>query len=280
MKLPIVKSHGSANDFVVVEDLDGVLDLPAEVLAGLCDRHRGVGADGTIRVTTGDAAPVFMDYRNADGSVAEMCGNGIRCLAKYCFDRGLLVGTEAKIETRAGVRHVSVARGLDGRVCEVTVDMGPPVFTPAEVPVRAVGERALAHAVTVDGDVHTVAAVGMGNPHAVLVVDDPAASPVPTLGPRIETHGDFPHGTNVEFVAVRGPRELDMRVWERGVGETLACGTGACAAAVALAELGLTERAVDVRLPGGTLHIDYRDTVLMTGPAVEVFEATVDLAQL
>ncbi|MBX7159640.1 MAG: diaminopimelate epimerase [Acidimicrobiia bacterium] len=268
MHLDIVKAHGTGNDFVVVEDLDEAVELDEATVAALCDRRRGVGADGVIRVAPGRTAPVFMDHRNADGSHPEMCGNGIRVLAKYCFDRGILNGSTAVVETRAGARTVVAHRDAAGHVCQVGVDMGPP----------AVGD--LAAVLDAGGRTVTASLVGIGNPHAVMFVDDVAAAPVHEVGPLVETHDAFPDGVNVEFATVDSPGAISMRVWERGVGETASCGTGACAVAVVAAETGRASRRVDVSLPGGTLHIDYGDTVTLTGPAVEVFSARVDLNSL
>lgn len=268
MHLDIVKAHGTGNDFVVVEDLDDEVALDDAVVAALCDRRRGVGADGVIRIAPGVHAAVFMDHRNADGSRPEMCGNGVRVLAKYCFDRGVLAGSTATVETRAGLRGVTAHRDASGRVSHVGVDMGVP----------AVGD--LAAVLDTGGVPVTAALVGMGNPHAVVFVDDVESAPVHGIGPLLEAHPAFADGVNVEFAAVTSPEAIEMRVWERGVGETASCGTGACAVAVAAAETGRASRRVDVSLPGGVLHVDYRDVVEMTGPAVEVFSARVDVTAL
>lgn len=286
MRLDIVKAHGSANDFVVVEDLADDLELDALQVRALCDRRRGVGADGLIRVVA-DGPTVFMDYRNSDGSLAEMCGNGARVFAKYCFDRGILVGSESTIGTRAGTRHVRVHRGPDGLVARVDVDMGPPVFDPAAIPVvvdatgGADGTGAPQPvAIDVDGSRIDALAVGMGNPHAVLFVDDVAAAPVRTLGPTIERSTRFPNGTNVSFARIISPDRIDLRVWERGSGETQACGTAACGTVVAAAATGRAGRSVDVALPGGIVHVEWADSVVLSGPAVEVYTATVDVDPL
>lgn len=268
MQLEIVKAHGTANDFVVIEDLDDTFVLGDALVARLCDRRCGVGADGVIRIAPGSQAAVFMDHRNADGSRPEMCGNGVRVVAKYCFDRGILTGNAAVIETRAGSRRVVAHRDAAGHVSRVGVDMGVP----------EVGE--VAEVIEVDGRAVTLTRVGMGNPHAVVFLDDVTDAPVETLGPALEVHPAFPEGVNVEFAAVTSAVSAGMRVWERGVGETASCGTGACAVVVASAETGRTSRSVDVALPGGTLHVEYGDRVEMTGPALEVFSASVDLAAL
>jgi diaminopimelate epimerase len=274
--MEFTKAHGTANDFVVLTDLDDRIELSAVLVRALTDRRRGIGGDGVIRIGpgTGDA-DVFMDYRNADGSVVETCGNGLRVVAKHVVDHGLSAppdGQPLRVGTRAGVKPVVVHLGPDGRVAEATVDMGPPVFDPAEVPFETDDPDAVVHRMAVDGQRLEVAVVSMGNPHAVLPVDDVAEAPVTELGPRVETHPRFPAKANVGFAQVVSGDALRLRVWERGVGETAACGTGACAAVVALQRLGRLGEEVAVRLPGGTLRVQHTagGTVTMTGPAVEV----------
>jgi diaminopimelate epimerase len=282
-ELRIWKYHGTGNDFVMLEDLDDARPLSAPLVAALCDRHRGVGADGVIRVTRGLEAGTdfFMDYRNADGSLAEMCGNGVRCLAALVFEHALATATELWIGTRAGTKHVSLDV-RDGVVRAVTVGMGPPAFARGEIPMRGpAAEAFLTEPFEVDGRTHKASAVSMGNPHLVLFVErDPAEVDVRSIGPRIEHDERFPEKTNVEFVAVRDGG-VDARVWERGSGETMACGTGACAALVAANEAGLVPARADVRFPGGTLVVERTEAeVLLTGPAEHVFEAVVDEAWL
>jgi diaminopimelate epimerase len=278
------KAHGTGNDFVVVADLDGKLDLSPALVRALTDRRFGVGADGVLRIgpPMADGA-VFMDYRNADGSVVEMCGNGVRVVAKHVLDHGLVDSSAdtIAIETRAGTKHVQVRRGSDGRVETVTVDMGPPDFDPRNVPFLADDADALIHGVEVNGHTVDVAVVSMGNPHAVIEVSDVGSADVGGLGATLEKHERFPRHANVGFVAPRDRGSIDLRVWERGVGETAACGTGACAAVAALSRRGLLDREVRVRMPGGELRVELTgSTILMTGPAVEVAHGEIDTSWL
>lgn len=294
-RVDVTKAHGTANDFVVITDLDDTVELSADLVRALADRRAGVGGDGVIRLGAPPAdqpdADVFMDYRNADGSTVEMCGNGVRVTAKLAVDRHLVepdADGRVRVATRAGTKPVTVHVADDGTVAEVTVDMGPPVLAPADVPFVTDEPDAITHHLVVDADAATgaaatevdLAAVSMGNPHAVLRVDDVAAAPVTTLGPRLEVHPRFPAKVNVGFAEVVGRGRIRLRVWERGVGETAACGTGACAAVVALQRQGLLDDQVAVDLPGGTLTITHDAsgqaasglgaTVTMRGPAVEV----------
>ena len=257
--MEFVKAHGTGNDFVVVEDLADRYRITPELVRAVCDRHFGVGADGLIRIAPGRAAPFFMDYHNADGSLAEMCGNGVRVVGKYLGDRGH-VGSALDLETRAGVKHLELHTDDRGSVDRVTVDMGSPELEE--------DDRKL----DVDGRVVTATCLSMGNPHTVMFVDDVDAAPVTTLGPLLERHPAFPAGTNVEFAQVVDAQVVRQRTWERGVGETLACGTGACAVAVVAGLRGLAGHPLAVELRGGRLELDWTPggTVRMTGPAREV----------
>ncbi len=269
--------HGIGNDFVVIGALDE-LPLPEEKLDEfarfVCDRHFGVGADGVIWVLPSQVADFKMRIFNPDGSEAEMCGNGIRCAVKWFYDRDYAKGNAVRVETLAGIKTVWVQEE-NGRAKAVTVDMGEPIFEPALIPT-SLSERgeAIETPLNVEGfGTYTVSAVSMGNPHCVIFVDNVDNFPVEVLGPRIEHHPAFPKRTNVEFVQVISSNEMKVRVWERGAGLTLACGTGACASLAVAARTGLTERKAKVHLPGGTLTIEWRDDgrIYMTGPAVEVF---------
>ncbi len=282
-ELTIWKYHGTGNDFVLLEDLDDERPLVPELVAALCDRHRGVGADGVIRVTRGIAGETdfFMDYRNADGSLAEMCGNGVRCLGALVVERGFTTATELEVGTRGGTKHLSL--DVEGGVVRaVTVGMGAPAFARGEIPMSGpADEPFLTEPFDVDGRAFKASAVSMGNPHLVLFVErDPDEMDVRLIGPRIEHDPRFPEKTNVEFVAIQDGA-VKARVWERGSGETMACGTGACAALVAANEAGLVPARAEVRFPGGPLVVERTDLeVFLTGPAERVFEATIDPAWL
>ena len=270
------KYHGTGNDFVLVEDLHDRLRLDQELIEAVCDRRRGIGADGLIRMVRTPEADFFMDYYNADGAVAEMCGNGIRCLAKYVYDRELINRTEFDVMTRAGLKRV-VVDPEDGVAARVTVGMGLPAFERKDIPMTGpAGERFVGQPLEVDGRTFMATALSMGNPHCVLVVDsreELAALQVPELGSEVEHRPEFPNRTNVEFVQA-GDGMLRARVWERGSGETMACGTGACAAVVAGSLAGLSGPETDIEFPGGVLHVNWRkdEDVYLTGPAVWVYD--------
>ena len=264
-----VKVHGAGNDFVLLPDLDNTLELHATLVQRLCAPHLGLGADGVIRLAPpreGVAADVFMDYWNADGSVAEMCGNGVRCVAKYVADRGLIMGDIVRVDTRGGVKPVEiVGRDAAGRVERVRVDMGSPVVGKVDWPLD------------VDGQTHNVTTLSMGNPHAVIVVDEVADADLEPLGRALQDHDAFPDGTNVEMITVDDRTVVRGRIWERGVGETMASGTGASAMAAAAHLLGLAARETRVVLPGGDLDVEWTDSTLwVTGPAVEVAGGELD----
>lgn len=269
------KYHGTGNDFVMIEDVDDKVELTADLVALLCDRHKGIGADGLIRIAPSGKGDFFMDYWNADGATAEMCGNGVRCLAKYVFDRGLTQKTELGVDTRAGVKRVWL-EVEDGEMRNARVDMGTPSLTRAAIPMRGPAEETFVGMPFSDaGPEYTGTAVSMGNPHLVLVgARDLKELDLRRIGPPLEHHPDFPDRTNVEFIRVSDGGNIDVRVWERGVGETMACGTGACAVLVAATELGLVDRRAKVTFPGGPLELDWADDdhVYLTGPATFVFD--------
>jgi diaminopimelate epimerase len=268
------KYHGTGNDFVMFEDVADQITLSPALVAAVCDRHTGVGADGVIRIAPSDHADFFMDYRNADGETAEMCGNGIRCLAKFVYERGLTSKSELDVDTRDGVKHL-VLDVADGQMRSARVDMGAPALERAQIPMAGPpGERFVDQPFADAGPGYRAAAVSMGNPHLVLVgADDIGALDMPRVGPPLEHHPDFPQGTNVEFIRVEDGT-VHARVWERGSGETMACGTGGCASLVAANLLGLVGRQATVRFPGGDLEIEWGedDRVYLTGPAEFVFQ--------
>src|SRR2546426_320745 len=275
--LRFAKLHGTANDFVYVDARDGFPGDPAALAPRLCDRHRGIGADGLILLRGSTQADCRMEIYNVDGSRAEMCGNGLRGFAKFVLDRGLVRANPLRVETDAGVRTVR-SEVTGGRVTRATVDMGVPEWAGRRIPVAADGEI-VERPLAVAGRSWAVTCLSMGNPHCVVFVDDVAALPLAELGPQFEHHPFFPERVNTEFVHVVGPERLDMRVWERGASETMACGTGACAAAVAAARTDRARRRVVVALPGGELAINWRpdDHVLMTGDAVEGYEGRIEV---
>jgi diaminopimelate epimerase len=280
MSTPFFKYHGLGNDFVVLDRPAGGAPPSAEAARALCDRHFGVGADGVLTLLPAEDADLRMHIRNADGSEAEMCGNGIRCAAKHAVDFGRAAGPEVRIATAGGTKVCTVERGSDGRVAAVTVDMGTPVLERPAIPVAGAG-RMVAEAVAAGERSFPVTAVSLGNPHAVIfgAAEEATVAFAARFGPVLEARTDlFPRKTNVEFAAV-GPEGIAVAVWERGCGITLACGTGACATAVAAVVNGLAEagRELAVRLPGGVLGITVApdlSRVWMRGPAVLVFRGT------
>jgi diaminopimelate epimerase len=278
-ELRVWKYQATGNDFVMTYDPEDRRPISAEEVRALCDRRFGVGGDGSIRVTRGAEGRPFMDYRNADGSLAEMCGNGLRCVALLLREVDDAAGSSFDVDTRSGVKRVEFAP--DGRV---SVDMGEPNFTKAAIPMRGPAwETYLREPLDLGGGlVVTASAVSMGNPHLVLFVEeDPERFHVTHIGAVLERDDRFPEGTNVEFAKV-DEDEIAARVWERGSGETMACGSGACAIAVAATEAGLAGPRSLVRFPGGVLEIERLETgsVRLTGPASRVFETTVDLDAL
>lgn len=281
-ELRFAKYQGTGNDFVMVVDLDDDRHLDAEVVARLCDRRTGIGADGLIRVVRSDreGAAFEMDYRNADGSIAEMCGNGARCVGKLVSDLGLSDERAFSIVVGDQVRGLRL-HPADGQVRRVTVEMGTPAFAKSAIPMRgSAWETFLGEPFDIGGDMTLKAsAVSMGNPHLVLFIeDDPDRFHVSHIGPVLERHELFPEHTNVEFAQVLDA-EIRARVWERGSGETMACGSGACAVAVAANEAGLVPRRTVVRFPGGPLEVERLDdgNVVLTGAVERVFEGVVDL---
>jgi diaminopimelate epimerase len=290
MELSFVKMHGLGNDFVVFEDLASEIDLSPEAIVWFCDRHFGVGGDGVILVrpaTTPDA-DYYMAYYNSDGSIAEMCGNGIRCFAKYVVDHGLLAADrdELVVEALGGrLMPIKITRNYDSTLYLATVDMGEPVLTAADVPTglrsEADTDAVISRPLETDMGVFHVTAVSMGNPHCIMWVDDVDTVDVAGLGSAVETHAMFPARTNVEFAEVTSDGGIKLRVWERGCGETLACGTGACATLVAASLSGRVGREGTIELPGGDLDVRWAEDnhVYMTGPATEVFAGQITVSE-
>ncbi len=276
------KMHGTKNDFVVFHDLEQKIRLSPEQVIKLCDRREGVGADGVIAVRNSDAADFFMDYINSDGTIAEMCGNGIRCVAKYVFDNKLTSKKSLKVETRAGVKTLDLIVDKNGKADRVKVDMGAPIFDPQLIPADIKDRNApiLDFPVEVAHHKFYCNLVSMGNPHCVIFAEDNLDYLTRTYGPLLETHPVFPAKTNVEFCKVLGPNRLLMRVWERGSGETFSCGTGACATAVASALKGFTKGETTVELLGGPLSVSWKgnnNSVIMTGKSETVYVGNINI---
>lgn len=273
MRLEFTKMHGLGNDFLMLDLVTQRVRLDDALIRRLSDRHFGVGFDQLLVVEPPHQPDVDFRYRifNADGSEVSQCGNGARCFARFVRDRRLTRKDTLRVETASGIITLQIdSQGW------VTVDMGPPRLEPSAIPFVA-DNAALDYRIEVDGELYQIAAVSMGNPHAVLRVDDVDSAPVATLGPRLESHPRFPERVNVGFMQVINRQEIKLRVYERGTGETLACGTGACAAAVAAMRWGLVDRDIKVHLPGGPLRIRWSHdnaSVLMTGPTARVFDGT------
>jgi len=267
------KMHGIGNDYVYINCLETPLEDPSGTAIIMADRHFGVGGDGIVLILPSDVADFRMRMLNSDGSEAEMCGNAIRCVAKYVYDRGHTAQTTISIETLAGIRVLDLTV-TQGAVESVRVDMGEPVLRAADIPVEADGERVVDGPLEVDGETYRMTCVSMGNPHCIIFVDEITDDLVLSVGPKIEMHPRFPSKINVEFARIIARDELQMRVWERGAGETLACGTGASALAVAAALNGHCDRHVTIHLLGGDLEIDWTEDnhVFMAGPGTFVFD--------
>ena len=272
--MKFTKMHGCGNDYIYVDCTREMPGNLSELSRRYSDRRFGIGGDGLIAICPSSVADFRMEMYNADGSLGAMCGNGIRCVAKYVYDKGLTDKTHLRIETSSGVKDL-VLTVEGGEVSRVRVDMGTPSLRSDRIPVVGLGAQVVGQSIQVAGRTWTMTCVSMGNPHAVVWADDVQSLHLEQIGPQFEHHASFPDRVNTEFVHVIDRRNLEMRVWERGSGETLACGTGACAAAYAAWLCGLCDAAVTVHLRGGDLEITYdqqANTMLMTGPAVTVFE--------
>ena len=273
------KMHGAGNDYIYVNCFkEHLTDINATAKA-VSDRHFGIGSDGLVLICPSDKADFRMDMYNSDGSQAEMCGNATRCVGKYVYDRGLTDKTQITLETLAGIKILDL-NVKDGKVETVRVNMGSPELVPKNIPIDSEKERFISEPVEVLGKTYKVTGVSMGNPHAVTFIDDTDSLEIEKLGPRFENHKLFPKRINTEFAQIVDRHTIKMRVWERGAGETLACGTGACATLVAAYLNGLTDNEADLVLLGGTLHIKYdekENAVYMTGPAQFVFDGTITI---
>ncbi|QDU53362.1 diaminopimelate epimerase [Gimesia panareensis] len=272
--MKFTKMHGAGNDYVYVNCFEETLPEDIASLAvAVSDRHKGIGSDGLILICPSEKADARMRMFNADGSESEMCGNGVRCVAKYVYDHGIAKQQTLKIETGAGVLHLDLELA-GSRVSQVRVNMGKPILNSAEIPTLLPGDPPVDAELELGDQSLKVTCVSMGNPHCITFVDELNDHWVHGVGPKVEVHPMFPNRVNAEFIEVVSPAELKMRVWERGSGETQACGTGACASAVAGVLTGRSERNVLIHLPGGDLRLEWADSdeVFMTGPAVEVYQ--------
>ena len=275
--MDFVKMHGLGNDFVFIEDKTGQ-DKDYTVLArAMCNRHTGIGADGLIVIVDSRVADVRMRIINSDGSEAEMCGNGIRCFAKYVYDSGIIEKKQFTVETPAGIMEPEITVGAENKAKLITINMGRPSFNRSEIPMEGTDGRVLNEDLGVDGENWKITSLLMGVPHTVTYVDDVDSVDIEKIGPLFEKHEAFPKHTNINFAQQMDDRTVKVRTWERGAGATLACGTGSCSVAVASFLNGRTGREVDIQLPLGTLHIEYREedgNVYMTGPAAVSFTGT------
>lgn len=278
--MKFTKMHGAGNDYVYVDCFKETVDNPAETAIKVSNRNFGIGSDGLILIMPTDKADVRMRMFNSDGSESEMCGNGIRCVAKYAYDHGIVTKTEITAETGAGILTLQLFPNAENKVERVRVNMGPPRLSREEIPMNGTPvAQVVAEELTVLDKTFKITCVSMGNPHCIIYVDDVDNFPVATYGPLIENHQLFPRRTNVEFIQIISRTEVKQRTWERGAGETLACGTGASAVCVAGVLNNLTDRKILNHLAGGDLELEWVENgpVFMTGPATEVFSGEIDL---
>lgn len=280
--MKFTKMHGIGNDYVYMDCTKEEPENPEELARLVSDRHKGIGADGLILIKACEEADFEMAMYNADGSYGKMCGNGIRCVAKYVYDNGLTDKKELDILSGGALKHLKLTV-KDGKVEKVRVNMGEPILEPGRIPVIGNGEALVGEPIVVDNQVYEMTCVSMGNPHAVIFLDDVDHLKIEEIGPSFENHERFPDRVNTEFVSRIDRKHLKMRVWERGSGETMACGTGACAVAVAAVLNGLAERDVIVHLLGGALEISWNEEdncVYMTGPAATAYTGEFDPEEL
>lgn len=277
--MKFTKMEGLGNDYVYVNCFKEEVRNPSGVARKVSDRHFGIGSDGLILIKPSQVADFCMDMYNADGSQSEMCGNGIRCVAKYVYDYGLTDQTSISVETLAGIKYLDL-QVENGKVEMVTVNMGVPELVPARIPVISDKNLLVSEPIIVDNKKYEMTCVSMGNPHCIVFVENTEQFPLEEVGPKFEQHKVFPNRVNAEFIQVLDRKTVNMRVWERGTGETLACGTGACASAVACILNGLTEDEITIHLLGGDLLVRWdreENLVYMTGPATVVFDGEINL---
>ena len=280
--MKFTKMQGIGNDYVYVNCLEETVENPGEVARKVSDRHFGIGSDGLILIKPSLEADFEMDMYNSDGSQGAMCGNGIRCVAKYVYDYGLTDKDEISIATKSGIKYVKL-QVENGKVKTVRVDMGAPILNAGLIPIVSENPQVINEAITAGGREYRMTGVSMGNPHAVIYVDDVKGLDLEKIGPKFENHERFPKRINTEFVHCIDRQTVEMRVWERGSGETLACGTGACAVAVSSILNNLTDTQVTVKLLGGDLQIEWdreKNHVFMTGPAKVVFDGVIDITEI
>lgn len=280
--MKFTKMQGLGNDYVYVNCFEEKIENPPAVARYVSDRHFGIGSDGLIMINPSEVADFEMEMYNADGSRGEMCGNGIRCVAKYVYDYRLTDKTQISVETLGGIKYLDLTVE-DGKVVLVKVDMGKPELKSYLIPIISENEKVIDEPIEVDGQVYHMTGVSMGNPHTVIYVDDVKNLDLEKIGPKFENHERFPKRINTEFVHCIDRNTVEMRVWERGSGETLACGTGACAVAVASILNNLTDTRVTVKLLGGDLQIEWdreKNHVFMTGPAKVVFDGVIDITEI
>lgn len=276
-KLKFTKMHGAGNDYIYMNGITQKIDNPSELATKLSNRNFGIGSDGLVLILPSETCDFRMQMFNSDGSEAEMCGNASRCIGKFVYDNGLTDKKEITLETLAGIKYITLLDG-DAKARKVKVDMGEPILDPELIPVRAAEEPVLNYPLDIEGKIWKITCVSMGNPHAVVFTNGINNLDLPLIGPKFEKHPIFPRKTNTEFIEVVDHHTLNMRVWERGAGETLACGTGACAAAVAAVLNGYCGRVVKIHLLGGDLEIEWdaqTNHVYMTGEAVSVFDGEI-----
>lgn len=281
--MKFTKMHGISNDYIYVNCFEEVVDNPEQISIYVSDRRKGIGADGLVLIMPSDRADFKMRIFNADGSEAMMCGNATRCIGKYVYDKGLTTKTEITLETNSGIKYLTLYPE-NGKIESVKVDMGKAILFPADIPVRSEKNRFIAEPVTIDGKDYKITCVSMGNPHAVVYLNEIDCLELEKIGPSFENHELFPNRINTEFIQVIDPFNLKMRVWERGSGETFACGTGACASVVASVLNGYCkmDEEINVHLRGGDLKITYKsdETVIMKGPAAFICDGDIDISHI